>query len=51
MGSLDKQKNVLIEGSMGDENPNVFEINELCMFQGVIGDNPYEVVPEVKEEE
>ena len=43
--SLDQQKNVLKEESMGDENPNVFEINEFCMFAGVTGDEPCEFVP------
>ena len=46
-----QQKNVLIRELMGDENLNIFEINELCMFTGVTYDEPCEVVPEVKEEE
>ena len=46
-----QQNDVLIRQSMGDENLNIFEINELCMFAGVTCDEPCEVVPEVKEEE
>ena len=33
--SSDQQKNVLIRESMGDENINIFEINELCISVGV----------------
>ena len=35
------QKNVLIRESMGDENINIFEINELCIYVGVTCDEPY----------
>ena len=49
--SSDQQKNVLITESMGDENLNIFEINELCISVGVTCDEPCEVVPEEKEEE
>ena len=42
---------MLIRGSMGDKNFNIFEINELCIFAGITCDGPCEVVPEVKEEE
>ena len=49
--SSDQQKNMLIRESMGDENINIFEINELCISVGVTCDEPCEVVPEVKEEE
>ena len=45
-----RQKNVLIRESMGDENINIFEINELCIYVGVTCDEPCEFVPEVKEE-
>ena len=47
--SSDQQNNVLIRESMGDENINIFEINELCISIGVTCDEPLEVVPEVKE--
>ena len=30
-GSSNQQKNVLIRGSMGDKNFNIFEINGLCI--------------------
>ena len=46
-----QQNDVLIRQSMGDENLNIFEINELCMFAGVTCDEPCEVVLEVNEEE
>ena len=36
---------------MGDENLNIFEINELCISVGVTCDEPCDVVPEVQEEE
>ena len=49
--SLNQQNNVLIRESLGDENINIFEINELCMFVGVTCDETCEVVPQVKEEE
>ena len=47
----DQQKNMLIRGSMGDKNFNIFEINELCIYVGVTSDEPCEVVPEVNEEQ
>ena len=42
---------MLIRKSMGDKNFNVFEINELYVSAGITSNEPYEVVPEVKEEE
>ena len=39
-----QQNNVLIGDSMGDENINIFEFNELCMFARVTCDEPSEVV-------
>ena len=36
---------------MGNENLNMFEINELCVFVEVTCDEPCEVFPKVKEEE
>ena len=49
--SSNQQKNVLIRESMGDENFNIFEINELCIYIGVTCDDRCEVFLEVKEEE
>ena len=46
-----QQKNMLIRGSMGDKNFNIFEINELCVSTGITCHEPCEVVSEVKEEE
>ena len=50
MESSDQQKNVLIRESMGDENLNIFQINELCISVGVTCDEPCDFFPEVKEE-
>ena len=47
--SSNQQENMLIRESMGDENFNIFEINELCIFAGIACDEPCEVVPKVKE--
>ena len=49
--SEDQQNDVPIRESMGYENLNIFEINELCMFAGVTCDEPCEFVPGIKEEE
>ena len=48
--NLDQQNNVLIKESMGDENINIFEINELCISVRVTCDEPCEVFPKIKEE-
>ena len=42
---------MLIRGSMGDKNFNIFEINELFIFIGITCDEPCELVPQVNEEE
>ena len=49
--SSNHQANMRIRESMGDKNFNIFEINELCISVGITCDEPYEVVPRVKEEE
>ena len=49
--SSDQQKNVLIRESMGNENINIFEINELYIPTWITCNKPCEVVLEVKEEE
>ena len=43
--SSDQQKSMLIRGSMGDKNFNIFEINELFIFIGITCDEPCELVP------
>ena len=42
---------MLIRGSMGDKNFNIFEINELCISTRITCGEPCEVLPEVNEEE
>ena len=41
---------MLIRESMGNENFNIFEINELCISARITRDEPCEVVPKVNEE-
>ena len=43
--SSDQQKNMLIRGSMGDKNFNIFEINELCISTRITCVEPCKVAP------
>ena len=45
-----QQKHMMIRGSMGDKNCNIFEINELCISVGITCDEPCDVIPELNEE-